>query len=103
MHSSAVASTQAELSDHAGNMHFKAQESKPEGLLFKGPDKVLGLRGTTVPKEPLGPSLELFKLDSEAGLDTQAIKLGIPPPSSIQSKDFKPASATVFSGVSRKP
>ena len=93
MHRSAMASTQAKLGDHAGHMYFNAKGPKLEGLLFEGPEKVKGLRGTAVPKEPLGPKLKGLELGFEAGSDSQAVELGIPPPCAKESIDLDPCCA----------
>ena len=58
------------MNDDAGHVELEAKGSLPEGLLFEGPDKMLGLWGTVVPKEPLGPGLEMLENGPEARLDS---------------------------------
>ena len=67
-----MASIETKLGDYAWHMHLEAIGFQSEGLLFKGPHKMLGLRGAAVPKEPPGPGLKSLKLDPKAGLDSGA-------------------------------
>ena len=70
VHNGTMAATHAEMSDDTGNETLEAIGFQSEGLLLERPDKMLGLRGSAVPKEPLGPGLEMLAKGPEARLDS---------------------------------